>query len=70
MRSRILLLVLCAFAGKVAAAPLVYDVDPDHTHPSFEADHFGGLSVWRGLFAPGVPVLSSNRPQEMAAALT
>jgi polyisoprenoid-binding protein YceI len=25
-------------------------VDPDHTHPSFEVDHFGGLSTWRGTF--------------------
>ena len=33
-----------------AAAPVTYEVDADHTHPSFEADHFGGLSVWRGLF--------------------
>lgn len=24
-------------------------IDPDHTHPSFEADHLAGLSVWRGL---------------------
>lgn len=32
------------------AAPVTYDVDPNHTHPSFEADHFGGLSVWRGKF--------------------
>jgi len=23
---------------------------PKHTYPSFEADHFGGLSVWRGKF--------------------
>jgi polyisoprenoid-binding protein YceI len=27
-----------------------YNVDPNHTYPSFEADHFGGLSVWRGKF--------------------
>jgi polyisoprenoid-binding protein YceI len=31
-----------------AAAPVTYKVDPDHTYPSFEADHLGGLSVWRG----------------------
>jgi len=30
------------------AAPLTYVVDPSHTFPSFEADHWGGLSVWRG----------------------
>jgi polyisoprenoid-binding protein YceI len=27
-----------------------YKLDPDHTYPSFEADHIGGLSVWRGKF--------------------
>lgn len=27
-----------------------YQFDPSHTYPSFEADHFGGLSVWRGKF--------------------
>lgn len=32
------------------AAPVNYTLDPDHTHPEFEADHFGGLSVWRGIF--------------------
>lgn len=32
------------------AAPTTYTVDPDHTHPSFEVDHFGGLSTWRGTF--------------------
>lgn len=44
------LALLFMFAARVSAAPLTYDVDPDHTHPSFEADHMGGLSVWRGLF--------------------
>jgi polyisoprenoid-binding protein YceI len=34
-----------AFAGVST-----YQVDPDHTYPSFEADHIGGLSVWRGKF--------------------
>ncbi len=32
------------------AAPVTYTLDPNHTYPSFEADHFGGLSVWRGKF--------------------
>jgi polyisoprenoid-binding protein YceI len=37
-------------AGAALAAPVTYQVDPAHTYPSFEADHFGGLSVWRGKF--------------------
>ncbi|HSC48345.1 MAG TPA: YceI family protein [Gammaproteobacteria bacterium] len=45
----ILFLFLFTLTAAVAA-PVTYDVDADHTHPSFEADHFGGLSVWRGLF--------------------
>ena len=44
-------LLLLAFAGTSAnAASTTYNVDPDHTHPSFEVDHFGGLSTWRGTF--------------------
>ncbi len=43
------LLALCA-TGAVLAEPVNYTLDPDHTHPSFETDHFGGLSVWRGIF--------------------
>ena len=37
-------------AGVCVAAPATYNVDPEHTYPSFEADHFGGVSVWRGKF--------------------
>ena len=37
-------------ALSVQADPVTYQVDPSHTYPSFEADHFGGLSVWRGKF--------------------
>ncbi|HVY82171.1 MAG TPA: YceI family protein, partial [Steroidobacteraceae bacterium] len=32
------------------AAPVTYKIDPDHTYPSFAADHMGGLSVLRGTF--------------------
>lgn len=37
-------------AGTVVAAPVKYTIDSDHTYPSLEADHFGGLSTWRGKF--------------------
>jgi len=36
--------------SSVLAAPVAYNVDPEHTHPSFEVDHFGGISTWRGTF--------------------
>jgi polyisoprenoid-binding protein YceI len=41
---------LALLAGSVIAEPVTYKIDPAHTFPSFEADHFGGLSVWRGRF--------------------
>jgi polyisoprenoid-binding protein YceI len=44
------MLAASSLATAAAAAPITYNVDPDHTHPSFEVDHFGGLSVWRGIF--------------------
>ena len=37
-------------ATQADAAAVTYRIDPDHTYPSFEADHLGGLSVWRGKF--------------------
>ena len=43
-------LLLSALLGTALAAPATYDIDWKHTHPSFEADHFGGMSVWRGKF--------------------
>ena len=39
-----------AIAVPAIAAPTTYNLDPKHTYPSFEADHFGGVSVWRGKF--------------------
>jgi polyisoprenoid-binding protein YceI len=37
-------------ATSAVAAPVKYTIDPNHTYPSLEADHFGGLSTWRGKF--------------------
>ena len=42
--------LLAFLAGAVVAEPVTYQVDPAHTYPSFEADHFGGVSTWRGKF--------------------
>src|SRR6516225_3003083 len=39
----------CVTTGALAT-PVTYTIDPAHTYPAFEADHFGGLSVWRGKF--------------------
>lgn len=37
-------------AAGAVATPVKYNVDPAHTYPSFETDHMGGLSTWRGKF--------------------
>jgi polyisoprenoid-binding protein YceI len=50
MKSFYTILAVLSFAAAASAAPTTYNVDPDHTHPSFEVDHFNGLSVWRGNF--------------------
>jgi len=42
--------MLTLVAGSAAATAATYEVDPNHTYPSFAADHLGGLSVWRGKF--------------------
>jgi polyisoprenoid-binding protein YceI len=49
--NRIVLASVATMLGASAfAAPVTYQLDPAHTYPSFAADHFGGLSVWRGKF--------------------
>jgi polyisoprenoid-binding protein YceI len=50
MKNALPVAMLALVTGAAIAAPVTYDVDPNHTYPSFEADHFGGLSVWRGKF--------------------
>jgi polyisoprenoid-binding protein YceI len=50
MNRIVVALALATVATAASSAPTNYTVDPDHTHPSFEVDHFGGLSVWRGTF--------------------
>lgn len=43
------LLALSLAAAAVSAAEATYVIDPQHTFPSFEADHMG-MSTWRGKF--------------------
>lgn len=42
-------LLLAVLPVMASATPLHFTLDPDHTYPSFEADHMG-LSIWRGKF--------------------
>ena len=55
--------VLTLAVGSALAAPVTYEVDPGHTYPSFEADHMGGLSVWRGKLdkSSGTIVLDKDK---------
>lgn len=48
MKKLMLASLLVSACGAVVAAPATYNLDPGHTYPSFEADHMGGLSTWRG----------------------
>jgi polyisoprenoid-binding protein YceI len=50
MKHKYALVLLALAATSATAASTTYNLDPDHTHPSFEVDHFGGLSTWRGTF--------------------
>ena len=50
--------VLAVIAGSAMATPTTYNLDPRHTYPSFEADHFGGISVWRGKFTKSSGVVT------------
>lgn len=51
MNTKHLIATLLALpTAAVIASPTTYQIEPTHTYPSFEADHMGGLSVWRGKF--------------------
>ncbi|SDP55070.1 Polyisoprenoid-binding protein YceI [Ralstonia sp. 25mfcol4.1] len=48
-------------AGTAMANATTYNIDPTHTYPSFEADHLGGLSKWRGKFDKSSGVVTLDR---------
>ena len=49
LKSALAAAALALACAGAQAAPVMYQVDPAHTYPSFEADHMG-ISVWRGKF--------------------
>jgi polyisoprenoid-binding protein YceI len=58
------LLIAAALAASISGAACaadVYQLDPNHTYPSFAADHFGGLSVWRGKFTKSSGTVTLDR---------
>ncbi|MFX1736029.1 YceI family protein [Paraburkholderia sp. A1RI_3L] len=50
MKTRLSLIAALAAVLSAPAFATTYNLDPTHTYPSFETDHFGGVSVWRGKF--------------------
>lgn len=57
-----LVLAAAQFAALPAQAAVEhYLVDPGHTYPSFEADHMGGLSLWRGKFEKSSGTVTLDR---------
>lgn len=50
MRNLLFGLAASLLSGTAAAAAETYVVDPNHTFPSFEISHAGGLSTTRGMF--------------------
>jgi polyisoprenoid-binding protein YceI len=50
MNKRHVLSLLIFGAATASAAPVTFTLDPDHTHPTIEVDHFGGISTWRAIF--------------------
>ena len=59
------LLLLLGIARVALAAPITYEIDPNHTHPMIEADHLDGLSTWRAIFrrTTGSVVLDARASQ-------
>ncbi|MGN6231882.1 MAG: YceI family protein [Trinickia sp.] len=65
MKTRTLIAAAVAAASIVSLTPAfaadTYQLDPNHTYPSFAADHFGGLSVWRGKFTKTTGTVTLDR---------
>lgn len=67
MKKLLLVAMLATTVLGANAAPAVYNLDPNHTYPSFEADHFGGLSVWRGKFTKSAGQVVLDRAAKTGA---
>lgn len=60
-------LALAALNSVAQATPTTFQIDPAHTYPSFEADHMGGLSVWRGKFNKTAGTISWDNATKQGA---
>jgi polyisoprenoid-binding protein YceI len=61
LKKHLLIAALASTLSIGAFAADTYQLDPTHTYPSFEADHFGGLSVWRGKFTKSTGTVTLDR---------
>ncbi|MGF6756388.1 polyisoprenoid-binding protein YceI [Paraburkholderia sp. GAS42] len=61
MKKHLLIAALASTLSIGAFAADTYQLDPAHTFPSFAADHFGGLSVWRGKFTKSSGTVTLDR---------
>jgi polyisoprenoid-binding protein YceI len=65
LKTRTLIAAAVAAASIGSLAPAfaadTYQLDPSHTYPSFAADHFGGVSVWRGKFTKTTGTVTLDR---------
>ena len=61
MQLKHLAAVVLALGTASAFAADVYNIEPSHTFPSFEADHMGGLSVLRGKFTKSSGTIELDR---------
>ena len=66
MNSKHLIAVLIAAASASAFAADTYTIEPNHTFPSFEADHMG-ISVWRGKFTKTSGTIELDRAARTGA---
>ncbi len=53
-------------AGTASAFAQTYNIEPNHTYPSFEADHMG-ISVWRGKFTKTSGTVTLDRAAKTGA---
>lgn len=60
LRPTALSIAALVLSGVAPAAPEHFRIDPNHTHPMFEVDHFG-LSVWRGIFKSTTGTVTLDR---------
>jgi polyisoprenoid-binding protein YceI len=58
--------VIAAVSASAFAGVDTYNIEPNHTFPSFEADHMG-ISVWRGKFTKTSGTITLDREGKTGA---